>query len=214
MEFCYVRLWENVTAEKQPPCFPAYQLGVEIILCATGGDGASIDRGIGWENPICRKAIISSWKLYPNFSLGVETILENRSWWNNSCFMWWLCSSSWQLFLVVFYFFFWGGFFQCHTRFWEGVEEELRVYFGCALPQNCRWMVLMGSCRMELWMRTWPRPASSWQSSTLRRMRRTLTTPRISLCTPAGQNSRGKEALGTDLYTSGAATSILELLGE
>lgn len=26
MEFCSVRLWENVTAEKQSPCFLAYQL--------------------------------------------------------------------------------------------------------------------------------------------------------------------------------------------
>lgn len=26
MEFCYVRLWKNVTAEKQSLCFPAYQL--------------------------------------------------------------------------------------------------------------------------------------------------------------------------------------------
>lgn len=76
---------------------------------------------------------------------------------------------------------------------------------------NSRWMVPMGSCRMELWMRTWPKPASSWQSSTSRRMRRTLTTPRISLCTPAGDNSRGQQGK-LDLGT--APCAALRVLGQ
>lgn len=37
-----------------------------------------------------------------------------------------------------------------------------------------------------VWMTPWPKPASCWLSSTLRRMKKTHTTPKTCLCTHAG----------------------------
>lgn len=81
MEFCYVRAVgkkKMLTAEKQSPCFPAYQSGVQIIPWKQEVmEQVLIVGSCGKTQPAAKQ--ISSCSLYSNLSLGVEIILENRS---------------------------------------------------------------------------------------------------------------------------------------
>lgn len=100
----------------------------------------------------------------------------------------------------------WGLYFQliAFLFFWEFPEFKtsfytaksgfplLALFWACfgvtwALTLHCRLMDLMAFCRTEQWMITSLKPASFWQSWTLKKMKKILTIQRIFLCMLAGE---------------------------